>query len=142
MIVLDTTVLVYALGSEHPAREPSRRVIEAVGEGRLEATTTGEVIQEFVHVYERRRTRADAAAHGRSYAALLAPLISPGEADLEAGLDLYERHSRLGAFDAILAAAAIARGAQALVSVDAAFRKVPGLRHVDPRTPRLAELFP
>src|SRR6476646_11029825 len=50
MIVLDTTVLVYAKGSEHPLRAPCRELIEAVAGGSIEATTSVEAIQEFVHV--------------------------------------------------------------------------------------------
>ena len=33
MILLDTNVLVYALGKPHPLREPSRRLMEAVSDG-------------------------------------------------------------------------------------------------------------
>ena len=33
MIVLDTTVLVYATGAEHPLRSPCRALIEAVTAG-------------------------------------------------------------------------------------------------------------
>ena len=74
MIVLDTTVLVYAKGTDHPLREPCRDLIAAIAEERLHATTTTEAIQEFVHVRARRRDRGDAAALGRSYAELLSPL--------------------------------------------------------------------
>src|SRR3989442_12437646 len=62
VIVLDPNVLLYALGGEHPAREPARRLFDAVGEGRLNATTTVDVIQEFAHVYSRRRPRAEAVS--------------------------------------------------------------------------------
>ncbi len=48
MIVVDTTLLVYAVGTEHPLRDPSRKLIDAVAAGRVDATTTIEVIQEFV----------------------------------------------------------------------------------------------
>lgn len=50
MIDLDTTILVYAKGADHPLRDPCRRLIAAIEEGRVLATTTSEVIQEFVHV--------------------------------------------------------------------------------------------
>ena len=55
MIVLDTTVLVYAKGIDHPLRQPCRKLIDLIADGRIEATTTVEVIQEFVHVRARRR---------------------------------------------------------------------------------------
>jgi predicted nucleic acid-binding protein len=39
------------------------------------------------------------------------------------------------AFDAVLAAVALARGAEALVSADRAFASVPGLTWIDPAAP-------
>jgi predicted nucleic acid-binding protein len=132
VIVLDTTVLVYATGADHALREPCRRLVEAVAAGRIEASTTVEVIQEFVHLRGRRRPRAEAAELGAAYADLLAPLLVVTGAELAAGLRLYRDLKRLGAFDAVLAAAALSMQAVALVSADVAFRAVPGLDHVVP----------
>ncbi len=141
MIVLDTTVLVYAKGAEHPFREPCRQLIGAIADGTVAATTTPEVIQEFVHVRARRRGRADAAQLGDDHADLLAPLLSVGTETLRRGLAIYVMHEALGAFDAVLAAAAIDAGAMALVSADRAFTAVDGLRHVVPDLSGLAELI-
>ena len=132
MIVLDTTVLVYAVGSEHPLRAPCRRLVDAVREERLAATTTVEVVQEFVHVRARRRGRVDAVALGREYVDLLAPLLVVTQADLSAGLAVYAGAEHLGAFDSVLAAAARTASADALVSADRAFAEAPGVRHVFP----------
>ncbi len=132
MIVLDTTVLAYAKGSEHPLRNPCRALIDAIADRHLQATTTVEVIQEFVHIRARRRDRADAAALGGNYVDLLSPLLTPTEAHLRHGLSLFEHSEHLGAFDAVLAASAIDVGARALVSADAAFAMVAGLTHVTP----------
>lgn len=131
MIVLDTTVLVYAVGDDHQLRNPARTIVEAVESGTVQATTTAEAIQEFVHVRARRRDRADAAALGRAYVTLLSPLLRPGEEDLVGGLRLFERQEALGTFDAVLAASAIAARAEALVSADRSFDGVRGLRWVD-----------
>lgn len=132
MIVLDTTVLVYAKGAEHPLRGPCRTLIDAIAEGSLEATTSVEVIQEYVHVRARRRDREDAAATGRDYAELLSPLLSITREHLDEGLALYERADALGAFDAVLATAAVRSGASALVSADSGFAAVAGIAHVVP----------
>lgn len=140
MIVLDTTVLVYAMGAEHPLREPCRELIAAIAEGAIQATTTVEVIQEFVHVRARRRGRKDAAAAGRDYAELLAPLLSVAREDLQQGLALFERSDRLGAFDAVLAAAATAASASALISADTAFAGSAALEHVVPDAAGVARL--
>jgi hypothetical protein len=132
VIVVDMTVLVYAMGSEHAYRDPCRDLIAAIADGRLEASTTAEVIQEFAHVRARRRGREDAAALARDYGQLLAPLLTITADSLSAGLRLFEAAERLGAFDAVLAAAALAAAAAAVVSVDTAFAEVADLRHVIP----------
>lgn len=141
MIVLDTTVLVYAVGAEHPLREPSRRLVEAIGAGRVDATTTVEVIQEFVHIRARRQGRADAAKVGRNFAELLAPLLVVQEATVEAGLRIFERSKALGVFDSFLAATAIAGAADALVSADRAFSSVARLAHIVPGTTEFDRLL-
>jgi len=141
MIVLDTTVLVYAKGADHPLRGPCRELVRAIAESRIAATTTVEVIQEFVHIRARRRDRADAAALGRDYAELLTPLLTGTRDDLHRGLTLYERSAQLGAFDAVLAAAAAASGARAIVSADAAFGAVGEVAHVVPDGDGLATLL-
>jgi uncharacterized protein len=132
MIVLDTTVLVYAKGAEHPLRGPSRRLIAAVAERELHATTTVEAIQEFVHVRARRRGRADAVALGNDYSDLLSPLLTITGEHLRDGLSMFEHSEQLRAFDAVLAAAALSAGAQALVSADKAFAAIATLPHVVP----------
>jgi len=140
MIVLDTTVLVYAKGTDHPFRDPCRELVGAIAEGRVEATTTVEAIQEFVHVRARRRSRADAAAIGRDYAELLSPLLEVTRDDFREGLDLFERSERLGAFDAVLAAAAAQSGASAVVSTDADFDDLAEICHVIPDAAGVASL--
>lgn len=141
MIVLDTTVLVYAKGADHPLRSPCRRLIEAIAEQRLAATTTVEAIQELVHVRARRRGREDGAALGRDFAELLSPLLTVTEDDLRQGLEWYERSKRLGAFDAMLVAAATAAGAEAIVSADAAFGEIEAVTHVTPDAAGVARLL-
>lgn len=140
MILLDTTVLLYTKGAEHRFREPCRDLIAAIADGRIEASTTPEVIQEFVHVRARRRDRRDAVALGRSYAALLSPLVSVTADHLERGLTMYEPTPSVGAFDAVLAAAAQSVGAT-VVSADAAFGDLPEITHVVPDTAGVAGLL-
>jgi predicted nucleic acid-binding protein len=141
VIVLDTTVLVYAVGDAHGLRTPARQILEAVEGGTAQATTTVEAIHEFAHVRARRRGRADAAALARAYTTLFSPLLQPSESHLVAGLRLFERDDELGAFDAVLAASALAVKADALVSADRSFASVRGLRWVDLAGSELAELL-
>lgn len=136
MILLDTTVLLYAVGEDHRLRAPARRVIQGVGAGRLAATTTPEVIQEFTHVRARRRSRSDAVGLARDLTTLLTPLTPVTADDLRLGLDLFERHADLGCFDAVLAAVARRVGAP-VVSADTALIEALGDDAVDLGGPSL-----
>lgn len=140
MIVLDTTILSYAVGSEHPLRDPCRWLLVAHGDGLVQAATTIEVLQEFTHVRARRRSREDAVALAREYASALVVLATRIE-DLDLGLTLFQRYPGLGAFDAMLAAVALNRQARALVSADRTFGTVAGPRWIDPTTPALDRLL-
>jgi uncharacterized protein len=141
VIVLDTTVLVYAKGADHPLRHPCRELIAAIASGEVQATTSVEVIQEFVHVRARGCDRGDAAALARDYAELLSPLLVVDSESLREGLELFTKVPGLGAFDAVLAAAAASHGATAMVSADNGFGGVPGLPHVVPDANGVAELL-
>lgn len=141
MIVLDTNILAYALGGVHPLRDNCRRLLDAVADGRVAASTTPEVIQEFVHVRAKRRERQRAAREARDYAELLSPLLTVGLPDLQRGLSLFARHPNLDAADAVLAAVALRAEADALASADAAFAAVRGLTHLEPRDPELERLL-
>jgi predicted nucleic acid-binding protein len=131
VILLDTTVLVYAAGREHPLREPCRRLLEAHARRAVQCTTTVEVIQEFTHVYARSRPRSDAANVARQYMTAF-DVVTTAPSDLALGLQLFEAHPQLGAFDAMVAAVVLNQGLQGLVSADRAFAVVPGLAWLDP----------
>ena len=131
MILLDTNVLSYAVGEEHALRAACRRVLEAHLNGDFQAVTTVEVIREFAHVRSRRRRRDDAVELARQYAELI-PLVTTDSRDLSLGLSLFAAHQRIGAFDAVLAAVALNRQLEGVVSTDRAFGDVPGLHWIDP----------
>jgi predicted nucleic acid-binding protein len=140
VIFLDTTVLIYAVGVDHPLRDPCRRILQAHADGSIEATTTVEVIQEFTHVRARRQTRADAVSLARHYVAAFTVLTTRAD-DLELGLTLYECHPELGAFDAMLAAVALNHHVDVLVSADRAFGALSQLSWIDPATPAVNRIL-
>jgi predicted nucleic acid-binding protein len=140
MIVLDTSILVYAVGEDDPLREPCRRVIAAHGAGAIDAAVTIDVIAEFAHVRARRRPRADAVALARGYRTAL-PIVETTGSDLDHALELFQSHPGLNMLDAVLAAVAIANGAEALISADHGFAGIPRLNWVDPASSDLDVLL-
>lgn len=141
MLVLDTTVLVYAAGSDHPLRDPCRRLLRAITDGAVAASTTVEVLQELAHVRARRRTRADAERLAVDALDLLAPLVAVTDTHLRRGLTLFSRSERLGCFDAVLAAVVLDEPGATLVSADRAFAEVEGLATVYPDAAGVASLL-
>lgn len=140
--MLDTTILAYAVGSDHPLRSPCRAIVDAIGDGQIRATTTAEVIQDFLHVHARRGRRLDASTMARDYVQLLSPLQPVEVEDLEVASRLFQRHPSLGAFDATLAAVTMRLVGAVLLSADRGFGGIQGLRHVDPAdAPAVARLI-
>jgi len=137
MIIVDATVLAYAVGDAHPLRDPCRGLLAAHADGRVEVTTTVEVIQEFAHIRARRRGRSDAVRLAGGFIAGFDLLVTT-PAELIHGLELFAAHPAPGSFDAVLAAVAIDRGADALVSADSAFSAIRGMTVIDPATPAMS----
>lgn len=134
MILLDTTILVHAIGEQHPLAGPCNELMGAVALGDAAATTTIGVLQQFAHVRARRHGRADASAMAHRFGGLLGPLATAGDAELGPARALYREVPGLGAYDAVLAAVALANR-MPLASADRAFAAVPGLRVHDPSDP-------
>ena len=124
MILLDTTCLVYAVGVDHERREPCMALMTAIGEQRVIARTTTQVIAEFAHVRGRRRDRSDASSLAEDYISLLGPLEAVGEADISNALRIWQAAPGVSTFDALLIAVAARLDVDALVTEDRALRAV------------------
>lgn len=130
--LFDTNVFVYALGREHPYREACRTLLARQGNGELEGAIAVDLLQEFCHQRRRQgRDRAQAAEDARDIADVTT-VLDVRQADLRLALDLYARHERLDALDAVFAAVALQHGLSCVVSADAAFDELAQLQRVDP----------
>ena len=131
-VFVDTAVLMYAAGTEHPLREPCRRVLERVAAGELDAVISVEVVQEIVHRY-RAIGRGDLAAGvARDAMDLFAPVLPVTHAVVRRLAALLERYPALAARDLIHVATCEHEGIEAIVSPDRGFDAVAGLRRIDP----------
>ncbi|MEX2619915.1 MAG: type II toxin-antitoxin system VapC family toxin [Egibacteraceae bacterium] len=130
--LIDSAVFVYAVGTDHPYREPCRRLVEALGQDALQGEASVEAVQELLHQRVRRTgDRAGATRLARCVAGLC-PLHDVTVADLRTALELFARHDRLQARDAIHAATAVNRGIPVIISPDRDFDGLAHLQRVDP----------
>lgn len=128
----DTAIFLYAVGDDHPYREPCRRLVSLAADGHLQGEASVEIIQEFVHVRWRRRGHRQQAVREAADISLLCSLHDLTEADLRRALRLFNQAKSLHMRDAIHAATALNRGVQLIVSPDDGFDEVPGLTRIDP----------
>lgn len=122
-VLLDTNVFVYA--HERP-RSNSRRVVDLLNEGRVEAVVTERVVREVVAYFKRHHGK-DVAARFRDY--LFAVCTVVWRAELEEEMERLRGQIKEKDLEQIAAVRAL--GLRHLVSVDRDFEPFP-----ERRTPR------
>lgn len=132
----DTSIFVYALGGQHPYKEPCREIVRRAAAGDLQGEASADLLQELLHQRARRTGDRLGAARTARNVATLAWWHPVEPNDVQRGIDLFEKHSELDARDAVFAALAINRGIDAILTTDQAFDEVDGLERIDPADER------
>ncbi len=125
---VDANVVVYA-AVPSVYREPCLEILEAVARGTAEGRISTAVFEEIWHLELSGRAGRIAGIAKRTYE-LFTPLLPVTDAVIARAVTLAAR--RLGANDRIHVATAFAHGIDTIVSADAGFDRVAGLRRVDP----------
>ena len=134
---VDTNVVVYA-ATDGPYRDACLRVLEAAARG-AEARTSTAVLEEAWHVELSGRVGGLAGLAASAYT-LFTPLLAVTDQIVDAALRL--KASGIGANDRIHVATCALNGIDTIVSADAGFDGVRGVRRVDPLDARaLARLL-
>lgn len=133
-VFIDTAVLLYAAGAQHPLRAPCRRIVEAIGSRSIDAVTSAEVIQEIAHRYTAIGRRAEGAELASRSLDLLAPVLPITHALMRRVPDLMVRYPGLAARDIVHLATCLHEGIAGIVSPDRAFDDVTDIRRIDPAT--------
>jgi predicted nucleic acid-binding protein len=113
-------------------REPCQAIIRAAGDGRIRLHASVELVQELVFHRMRRVDRGAAVAQARD-AAQLCTLHEFDSGVLGRALDLITSHPVIGGRDAVHAATALHAGLAEIVSPDAAFEGLDGVRRISPQ---------
>lgn len=132
----DTSIFVYALGREHPYREPCREIVRRAAAGDLQGEASADLLQELLHQRARRTGDRIGAAEAARWVAKLVWWHPLEPNDVQRGMDLFENHDDLDARDAIFAALAINRGIDTILAADRAFEGIDGLERIDPADER------
>jgi predicted nucleic acid-binding protein len=125
---VDTNILVYATG-EDARREPCLSVLRAISSGGAEGRTSTAVVEEAWHLELSERASFLEGVAERAYR-IFTPLLPVTDATVGRALDLDA--PGLGANDRIHVATCLENGIDTIVTADAAFDGLHGIRRVDP----------
>ena len=131
-LFIDTAVIMYAGGGDHPLREPCGQIIERVGAGELDAVTSVEVVQEIVHRFMAMRRPDIAGTMARRTMDTFAPVIPMTHALMRRVPDLIDRYPTVSARDLVHVATCLHEGISEIVSPDHGFDVVREIRRVPP----------
>ena len=141
-LFIDTAVILYAAGAEHPLRDPCRRLLGLVVAQRVDAVTSVEVVKEILHRFSAVRRPELGAAMARDALDLFAPVLPVTHAVMRRMPDLIRRYPTLAARDLVHAATCLHEGITEIVSPDSGFDQLEdlGLRRRAPADTRLESM--
>lgn len=131
-VFVDSAVLMYAAGREHPLRSPSLRFLEQVANGSIQAITSVEVVQEILHRYISLRRPDLATIVAKDAQDMFAPVVPITHTLMRRVPGLADKYPHLQARDLVHVATCIHEGVTEIVSPDRAFDQVSELRRIDP----------
>jgi hypothetical protein len=133
VLFLDANILMYAVGKEHPYREPCRAILRQIALDELIVVTNVEVLQELLHRYRSLRKPELASALYAATKDLCEEVFAVTGSDLDRAHEILRASpSDLSVRDAVHAATALRRGIEVILSTDQHFETVEGITRVDP----------
>jgi predicted nucleic acid-binding protein len=131
---VDSNVPMYAVGEEHPLKQPCVALLGAVASGRIRAVTNVEVHQELLHRYSALGQRARAVEVAREFLTVVPAVLPVTLDDVELAMELHTAYPTLPTRDIVHVAVMQRHGVEHIISADAHFDAVPTLHRVDPAT--------
>lgn len=129
---IDANVPMYAVGAEHPLKEPCLAILRSIADGELMAVTDVEVCQEILHRYTSLGERDQGLQVARLFIKVVPEILPITKEDLLLGLELHERYPSLQARDSLHAAVMRNSGIQFIISADRHFDEVDEIERIDP----------
>jgi predicted nucleic acid-binding protein len=130
VIFLDANVPMYLLGREHPHKVDARYVLERLAGEQRRLVTSSEVFQEVLHRYISIDRRDKVGPAFETVRGLVDDVLAIEEADVFAAKDIVHANQRLSARDALHVAVMRRRQITEILSFDAGFDEVTGIRRL------------
>jgi predicted nucleic acid-binding protein len=125
---IDTNILMYAVGTEHPLKKPCLEIICKISKGDITAVTDTEVFQEVAYRYWSQHKWPKAVAVLNDYQSLFTEILPIDKDILAIYYSLLTEHSFLSPRDAIHIAVMKSEKISQVYTADKAFAKIPFLK--------------
>lgn len=132
MILVDSNVLMYAAGAEHPNRAPALALLGRVAAGELEAAIDAEVLQEILHRYRSINRWTDGRKVYRLARELFPDVLPVTREVMDRARDLMDADAGISARDAVHAAVVQTGQLAGICTFDQDFDRIPGCSRIAP----------
>jgi predicted nucleic acid-binding protein len=127
VILIDANILMYAAGKDHPAKEPSARLVRQVARGGVDVCLDAEVLQEIPHRYWGIKRPADGKRVYDSARRLIPEVLPITAPIVDRARTLLDLYPHLSARDALHSAVVLEHILGGICSFDGDFDQVDGV---------------
>lgn len=129
---LDANIIMYALGKDHPLRNPCRKYFESIKEGKLTVVTNTEVLQEIFYRYFAIGMPVMAEEAYTALKLFCEKIYPVALLDVEKALTLLKEFPPINTRDSIHAATMLNNGVEKIISTDKHFDIIHGIQRIGP----------
>lgn len=122
----------YAVGTDHPLKQPCVRILEMIAKRRMQAVTDAEVLQELLHRYTAIGQRKRAVEVCNLFIKVVPDIFPVTSIIMEKALELHLKLPQLQARDSLHAAIILDHDIPYIVSADRHFDHVEDFDRLDP----------
>lgn len=125
MILVDSNVLMYAAGTEHPNKPLALAFLRRVAAGEIDAAVDAEVLQEIIHRYRALNRWPDGRAVYELARGLFPEVLAVTGQVMDEAKRLADEDSAISARDAVHAAVAVTYKLKGICTFDRDFDRIP-----------------
>lgn len=128
MKLVDTNIIIYSLGKEHPLKEPCRKLIAKVASGDIIANIDVEVLQEILYIFTYRNQRSKGIDACYYLLELFPNPFTISKNEINSAIFLMDEYPSLVSRDAIHAAVVINNKLRGIISEDSDFDMIKNIK--------------
>jgi len=132
VILVDSNILMYAGGAEHPNKAPSLAFLRRVAAGEVEATVDAEALQEVIRRYRALRRWAEGRRVYELARTLFPEVLAITGAVMDHAKQIADKYDDISARDAVHAAVVAEYKLEGICTFDGDFDRIRGCKRVGP----------